>query len=362
MTNGELIMLAKPTALHKRMRTERSAEIAAACDIARNSVAIEYFDLAMNRVFARSVIFGVEVTAKTASELLPRLIVTGLREHNIPASSVKSVGIAAEVHTAEFLSEMLSPSDLYLSPDIMLYYPPFISVGVSGRFTASLLTIPEDNFTAADFGSVLCVGEKNGETLRCAAFPLTGAFDGSGLESGMPAESGAVETVRRDEKTLVYEVIDDAQCIGICPCGAAMAASVMLKEGVFDADGIMYDRDLFFIGEDFFISQSDVRSIQSDKARTAAALSLFGAENALFLSGEPFSSPDGLKALISLGAVPQSFSRAAFARNSVLRGVENCLASAENREKADFIAKNAADVTEKILEEYDERYINNINF
>lgn len=355
-------MLAKPTALHKRMRTERSAEIAAACDITRNSVTIEYFDLAMNRIFARSVAFGIEVTAKTALELLPKLIVTGLREHNIPASAVKSVGIAAETHTAEYLSEAISPSELYLSPDIMIYYPPFISVGVSGRFTASLMTIPEENFTAADFGNTLCIAEKNGETLRCAAFPLAGAFDGSGLESGMPAESGAIETVRRDGKTLVYEVINDADCIGICPCGASMAASVMLNEGIIDADGIMYDRDLFFIGEDFFISQSDVRSIQSDKARTAAALSLFGAENGIYLSGEPFSSADGLKALISLGALPQSFSRAAFARNSVLRGIENCLKSSEARENAELIAKNTVDITEKLIADYDERYINNINF
>lgn len=355
-------MLEKMTAFHKRMRTERSAEIAAACDITRNSVTIEYFDLAMNRVYARSALIGVEVTAKTASELISRLIVTGLREHNIPASAVKSVGIAADVHVSEYLASELSAGELYLSPEIMLYYPPFISMGVSGRFTASLMTIPEENFTAADFGNTLCVAEKNGETLSCAAFPLTGAFDGSGLESGMPAERGAVETVRRDGKTLVYEVIDDADCIGICPCGAAMAAAVMLKEGVFDADGIMYDRDLFFIGEDFFISQSDVRSIQSDKARTAAAISLFNAENAVFLSGEPFSSSDGLKALISLGAIPQSFSRAAFARNSVLRGIENCLKSAETRENAELLARKAVDITEKILPDYDERYINNLNF
>ncbi|HCD70914.1 MAG TPA: hypothetical protein DEQ68_09855 [Ruminococcaceae bacterium] len=355
-------MLEKPTALHKRMRTERSAEIAAACDITRNSVTIEYYDTAMNRVYARSVLFGAEITAKSAFDVVSRLIVTGCREHNIPASAIKSVGIAAEVHVAEYLSAELSPGELYLSPDVFLYYPPFVSMGVSGRFTASLMTIPEANFTAADFGSEICVAEKNGEKLCCAAFPLAGAFDGSGLESGMPAESGAVETVRRDGKTLVYEVIDDADCIGICPCGAAMAASVMLSEGVIDEDGIMYDRDFFFIGEDFFISQSDIRSIQSDKARTAAALSLFHAENGIYLSGEPFSSADGLKALISLGAIPQNFSRAAFARNSVLRGVENCLVSEKTRENAELLARNSVDITDKILPDYDERYINNLKF
>ena len=124
----------------------------------------------------------------------------------------------------------------------------------------------------------------------------------------------------------------------------------------------MYDRDLFFIGEDFYISQADVRAIQSDKARTAAALNLFGSDNGIFLSGEPFSSPDGLKALLSLGAVPEQFSRAAFARNSVLRGIENCLKSTEIREQAEKIAKNARDITETILSDYDENYLKNLNF
>ena len=355
-------MLEKITSQHKKFRTERSAELAAACDITQNSLAIEFFDLAMNRVFARSVLFGIEIGAKSSGELLARLLVTACREHGIPASAIKSVGIAADVHIAEYLAGELSASDMYLSPDTEIYFPPFISMGISGRFTASLTTIPDEKFTAADFGKTLCVAENKGEELLCAAFPLTGAFDGSGLESGMPAEDGAIETVRRDDKTLVYEVINDANCIGICPCGAAMAVDLMRKEGIVDADGIMYDRDLFFIGEDFYISQADVRAIQSDKARTAAALNLFGSENGIFLSGEPFSSPDGLKALLNLGAVPERFSRAAFARNSVLRGIENCLKSAEIREQAEKIARNARDITEKILSDYDENYLNNLNF
>lgn len=355
-------MLEKITSRHRKFRTERSAELAAACDITQSGLTIEFYDLAMNRVFAKSTVFGTEIGAKSSGELLARLMVTACREHGIPASAIKSVGIAADVHVAEYLAGELSAGDLYLSPDTEIYFPPFISMGISGRFTASLTTIPDEKFTAADFGKTLCVAENNGEELLCAAFPLAGAFDGSGLESGMPAEDGAVETVRRDEKTLVYEVINDADCIGICPCGAAMAADLMRREGIIDADGIMYDRDLFFIGEDFYISQADVRAIQSDKARAAAALSLFGSENGIFLSGEPFSSPDGLKALLSLGAVPERFSRAAFARNSVLRGVENCLKSAEIRERAEKISKNANDITEKLLPEYDEIYLKNLNF
>lgn len=353
----------KITVFHRKLRNERSAEIAVACDITQSSLSIEFYDLPMNRVYAKSVLFGTEITAKSSAELLQRLLITACREQNIPSSAIKSVGIAADVHIAEYLAGALSASDLYLSPETEIYFPPFISMGISGRFTASLITIPEEDYIAADFGKTLCIAKKSGEELNCASFALMGAFDGSGLESGMPAEEGAIETIRREsDKTLAYEVINDAVSIGVCPCGAAMAAALMVKEGIVDEDGIMYDRDLFFIGEDFFISQSDIRAIQSDKARAAAALSLFKSENKAFFSGEPFSAPEGLKSLLSLGAIPKCFSKAAFTRNSVLRGVENCLKSAETRAQAEKIAVNAKDITEDLLPEYDEIYLNYLRF
>ncbi len=356
-------MLDKITVFHRKLRNERSAEIAVACDITQNSLSIEFYDLPMSRVYARSVLFGTEITAKTSAESLQRLLVTACREQSIPASAIKSVGIAADVHIAEYLAGELSAGDLYLSPETLIYFPPFISMGISGRFTASLITIPEDEYIAADFGKTLCIAKKFGEELDCASFALMGAFDGSGLESGMPAEEGAIETIRREsDKTLAYEVINDAASIGVCPCGAAMAAALMVKEGIADEDGIMYDRDLFFIGEDYFISQSDIRTIQSDKARVAAALSLFKGEQKAFFSGEPFSAPDGLKSLIILGAIPKCFSKAAFTRNSVLRGVENCLKSADTRAQAEKIAVNAKDVTEGLLPEYDEIYLKYLGF
>lgn len=357
-------MLDKMTILHKKLRNERSSEIAAACDITRNCLSVEVYDLAMNRVYAKSVLFGAAITARSSKELLSRLLAAALREYNIPASAVKSAGIAAEVHVADYLENVLSSSDLFLSPNAEIYFPPFVSMGISGRFTASLTTISEENFTAADFGSSLCIAEKkSGGELLCASFPLAGAFDGAGIESGMPAEEGAIDAVRREKGgALAYGVVNDAPSVGISPCGAAMAAALMLDEGIVDSDGIMYDRDLFFIGEDFFISQSDIRSVQSDKARIAAALELFSFENGIYFSGEPFSSPDGLKALIKLGAVPNRLRRAAFARNSALRGVENCLKSPEIRKKAEQTAKNAKDITEALIPEYDENYLKFLNF
>lgn len=346
-----------------KYRSERSAELTAACDIGNNVMSVVFYDAGLRRRYARAALTDGEITAENVEEALVKLLVTSMREFGIPSSAVKSVGIAAPMAVESRLEQSLLPGALYLPPDVEVFFVPFISAAVGGRFTASLLTLPEGDCIAADLGKTLCIAENRGGEYTCAAFGLTGAFDGSGLESGMPAEKGAIDAVRREsDGTLSYEVVGDAASAGVSPCGAAMAAAVMLESGVLDGDGIMTDRDLFYIGEDFFVSQSDIRAIQSDKAAAAAVLELFSRQQRAFFSGEPFSTAEGLKALIRLGAIPENRKTAAFCRNSVEQGIIMFSESAEIREKALKIANNARDITEELLPKFDEIYLKNLSF
>lgn len=348
---------------NQKYRTERSAEIAAACDITANSMSIVYYDLTLKRRYARTALFGISFTALNAAKELARLLITSMREYNIGASAIKSVGIAAPVHIESVLADELSAYGLYLPPETEIYFVPYISAGISGRFTATLLTLPDGDCLMADIGQSLCIARKSGGEVKCAAFPLNGAFDGSGLESGMPAENGAIDAVRREKDgSIVYEVIGDGDSVGISPCGAAMAVNMMRKTGTVDGDGIMTDRDLLYIGEDFFISQSDVRVIQSDKALCRAAFELLGGSERTFLSGEPFASEEGLRAMTMLGALPERFKSAGFCRNSTEQGIIMFLESEEARGKSYELAKNARDITSGLLTEFDEKYFDYLGF
>lgn len=348
---------------NEKYRSERSAEIAAACDITANSISIVYYDLALKRRYARTALFGGAITARNAAKELLRLLATSLREYGIGASAIRSVGIAAPVHIESVLDGELSADALYLPPETEIFFVPYISAGVSGRFTASLLTLPEGDWLAANIGGELCIARQNGGELVCAAFPLAGAFDGSGLESGMPAERGAIDAVRREKDgSIVYEVVGDCDSIGISPCGAATAANAMLSAGIVDGDGIMTDRDLFYIGEDYFVSQSDIRVIQSDKARCRAAFGLFPPSERTFLSGEPFAAETGLRALTELGALPERMRSAGFCRNSTEQGIITFLESEEARNKALELAKTVRDVTSELLPEFDEKYLDHLGF
>ncbi len=356
-------MLSKPLIINEKFRSERSGELVIACDITYNSIALVYYDRAMHRNYARAVMTGTEISARESPDMLARLAVTSMREFSVRAGEISQIGIAAPVHISHILESELSPTDLYLSPETDILFVPFISAGISGRFTASLLTISEDDFFAADVGKTLCLAKKSGDRLECAAFPLMGAFDGSALENGMPAEKGAVEAVRREEDgTIAYEVVGDGESKGVAPSAAVMTVGIMLDRGILDGDGIMWDRDLFYIGEDFFISQSDVRALQTDKAHIAAALDMFPEEKRGFFSGEPFSAAEGFSGMIKIGAIPQRLEKSAFCRNSAERGIILFLENEEMRDKAFTIASRATDISEMIYPQYRENYLNYLTF
>lgn len=340
-------------------------ELAAACDITANSVAVVLYDLAMEHRYSRSVAFGMEVTPRNALDELSRLMATAIREYSLKSRALKRVGIAAPVHIESELERSLTAGDMGLEEQTEILFVPYISAGISGRFTASLLTLPTDgNWAAASFGKELCLARFTDGKLRCASYPMAGAFDGTALERGMPAENGAIDNVRREvDKTIAYEVAGDCESIGISPCGAITAAALMQNAGILDSDGIMTDRDYFFIGEDMFISQFDVRVIQSDKARAAAALGLLPpTEEQMFFSGEPFSTADGFRALMEIGAIPERFQSAAFCRNSTEQGIIAFLEDENTRGRAFELISNAKDLSQIGLPKYDENYLKNLNF
>lgn len=351
--------------IKEKYRTERSAELALAVDVTANSLAAVFYDLALERRFARAVLVGEAITPEAAARELPRVVEEALAEFSVKAKAVKRVGIAAPVHIETAAECAFKAGDLGLDEECEVMYVPYISAGISGRFTASLLTLPtETDWAAADFGGSLCLAHKKGEELHCAAFELAGAFDGSALESGVPAENGAIEVVRREnDTTIAYEVAGDCDSIGISPCGALTVAAEMQRSGILDSDGIMTDRDHFFIGEDFYISQNDIRAIQTDKARTAAAFELLDSSDApMFFSGEPFSNPAGFRALLELGAIPKRYEGASFCRNSTEQGIIAFLEDESVRARAFELARTAKDFSRDNLLKFDKNYLKNLNF
>ena len=343
--------MVKERTVFEKYRSERSAELVLACLASRHSVSAVLYDTALERRFARAVTFGITLTNENAVEVVSALIVRLLRDGAVPGN----------------------PSDIFLPPDIEITILPMLSGGAGGDFTAVLAAAihQEGSVIAADVTGSLRMAAVSGDKMMFAEIPLKGGLDGTALESGMPLESGAIELLDREKDgTICYSVAGDGDSMGISAAAAANAVRVMLDAGALDGDGIMTDRDLFYIGEDFYISQADVRAVQSDKASIRAGLELFGETASelgsfgrMVVSGEAFGSERGAAVMAGLGAVPKGLAeKYGWCRLPGEQGVIDCLVQPQLLERVHALCDSAEDVSHRLYAEFDELYIKNLGF
>ncbi len=361
--------MVKGTAFAK-YRNERSNEMALSCYITRHSVSAVLYDMGLSRRYARAVSYGGALTAADAAEPIALAIQRVMRGSGTPGNMVKRVGFAAPSDITMAVEEQITPGDLFLHPDTEIAVLPMMNSALGGDFTAALASAVSDgrNVLCADVSGSVRLASCQGDSVKYAHIPLAGGFDGSAIESGMPLEEGAVDTLGREKDgTISYSVIGDGESLGISVPTALSAVKLMLDCGALDPDGIMTDRDLFYIGEDLYISQADVRAVQSDKASCRAALELFGkaagrAERVI-ISGEAFGSEQGAAMTAQLGAVPRGLAdRYGWSRRPGEQGLISCLTSPETLAALHEMCASAEDVTEQILGEFNDLYIKNLGF
>lgn len=353
---------------HEKYRSEYSMDIAVACDITPSCIRAVFYDRSLSRRVARSVSVFAGVTAENAAAELVKFVFIAMREHGIPSSAITSIGCCAPIDIASAVEEELSPTDMFLRPDVEITVLPFVSAYADGRFAATLVTVPmQDGTFIADFGSTLNMAYYTGGKLEIASFVLAGAFDGSAFEDGIPCEFGAIDELScEDNSTICYTVSGDQDSCGVAASAALDGVKIMLDRGIIDEDGIMTDRDLFYIGEDYYISQKDVRAVQSDKAKAAAAISCFLRRYAppteVFLTGD-VTANRGVQRLAELGIMSSELvEKAHFSPIFAEQGVIICLSDSSKYEALNKLINAAADVSNDILDGFDDLYITNLSF
>lgn len=362
--------MVKDRTVFTKYRSERSSELVIACCAERHSVSAVLYDVGLSRRYARAVRFGITVShenvVETVNELLERL----MRECGVRGNCVRSVGFAAPAGATIMLEERFDPGELFLPPDIEVVVLPMMSAAVGGGLTAAFAC------AMSEPGSVLAVDTTGGfraaaysdGMVRFANLPLKGGLDGTALETGMPLESGAIDQLSREpDGTICYSVIGDGDGLGVSAPAAAQAVRIMLDSGALDSDGIMTDRDLFYIGEDHYISQNDVRAVQSDKAACRAALErlgqITGSHGRVIISGEAFGSEQGAAAMAQLGAVPRGLGeKYGWSRRPAEQGLINCLIDRELLKNVTKLCESAEDISALLNDGFDELYIKNLAF
>lgn len=360
--------MSQPYLHHEKYHDEHSRSLVLACELSPKLITAAYYDVSLSRMVARSVAFTEGVNPENAASELSKLVFLSMREYGIPASALRKIGVCASIHIAAEIEERLDPTDMFLRPDTEIVVLPFVSAYADSSFAAFLATVSfSDGTLAAHIGKTLNLAFCSNNAIKLASVPLSGAFDGSALESGMRCEFGAIDEVTRETNgTVSYCVSGDCDSVGIAPSAALDVIRIMLDTGSLDEDGIMTDRDLFYIGEDYYISQSDVRAIQSDKAKLAAALSCFvakfGEPSNVYFSGEVLAC-NGFKRLAELGSIPDALAdKAKLSRNASESGVIAVLQNDNALSALEQLIASAEDITDSILPDFDDLYITNLSF
>lgn len=226
----------------------------------------------------------------------------------------------------EFLKAFGKDCELWLAPAIAGYVGGDITAG----FAACMDDFGDDLVLYIDIGTngEMLIGSK-GEYVSCAT-AAGPAFEGSLIDCGTPARSGAIDKVKVENGELIVHTIDDAEAVGICGSGLIDTVAALIELEVITGAGRLLPpeeapekyrgrirrRDdgvcCFYLSGSVYISASDVRKLQLAKASIRG-----GAETLMQITGKTtddldrlviaggFGSYMSVKSALCIGLLPE---------------------------------------------------------
>lgn len=207
------------------------------------------------------------------------------------------------------------------------------------------------------------------------------AFEGACIECGIGGVAGAINSVSVENGEIVFTTIDGEEPRGICGSGLIDLIAVLRGEELIDESGALDDLsesplskklsdDRFYLTDDIYLSQSDVRQFQLAKSAISAGIETLLAEcgldasevDALYVAGGIGYYMDMDNAL-SLGLLPTALKGRIYAKgNTSLAGAKRCLLSEKECRHVAEIA-SSMEITELSFSKiFVEKYVENMMF
>lgn len=122
----------------------------------------------------------------------------------------------------------------------------------------------------------------DGKNLYACATAAGPAFEGASIRFGMHASEGAIDHVSLVDGRILCHVIGEGKAAGICGSGLMDAVSCFLERGDLDRRGkIRLPGGVLPLTDDVYLTQEDVRSLQTAKGAVAAGIELMMKEAGL---------------------------------------------------------------------------------
>ena len=174
-----------------------------------------------------------------------------------------------------------SPRELKLktNPDAEIIFLPSLGSFVGSDILAGILATrihqSEQPVVLIDLGTngEIVVGNK--DKILCASTAAGPAFEGTNIQMGMRASTGAISSISQSEGKVQYHIIGNEAPKGICGSGLIDAIAVLLNENKVDTGGKIIDEsDKIDLISPVVITQRDIRELQLAKGAIAAGIQI----------------------------------------------------------------------------------------
>lgn len=207
------------------------------------------------------------------------------------------------------------------------------------------------------------------------------ALEGACIECGMGGIAGAIDKVSLENGKLCFSTIGNAPARGICGSGLIDLFALLLNEGLIDETGAWdpdatsplvhtLDDDRFYLTDDIYLSQQDIRQFQLAKAAIAAGIyTLLASCNINEESVQALHLAGGLGFYMNIenaaktGLLPRKMIHCAKAvGNTALAGSHHCILSDDAQKHIEKLATDIEIVELSFSQVFQEQYMENMMF
>jgi len=224
-----------------------------------------------------------------------------------------------EATAADFGLRVHERAPAVLFPALGAYVGPDIVAGI----LATGLTLDRRTRLFIDVGTNSEIVLGSSSVALATAAPAGPAFEAAQIRCGMRAADGAIEGVKIVDDDVQLTVIGDVEPVGLCGSGLVDAVAELVGAGILDHSGRFVagaskrlgkigEETVFYLHDDVFLSQRDVRELQFAKASIATGwtilckeLGIEPGEISQVLLGGSFGSYLTAASAVRIGLVPK---------------------------------------------------------
>ena len=282
-----------------------------------------------------------------------------------------------EARASDFGVRVHERAPAVLFPALGAYVGPDIVAGI----LATGLTLDRRVRLFIDVGTNSEIVLGSSAMALATAAPAGPAFEAAQIRCGMRAADGAIEGVRIVDGDVQLTVIGDVEPVGLCGSGLVDAVAQLVGAGILDHSGRFVlgsserlgkigEENVFYLSDEIYLSQRDVRELQFAKASIATGwtilckdLGIEPEEIAQVLLGGSFGSYLTPASAVKIGLVPNlPVTRIVSAGNVAGEGAKIAALSVTERAAANAVLDEVAYVELSGRSDFNDLFVDQLRF